>query len=155
MDPRSSGTWPVLKMIKAAISETSVGTKLRQQKTVTFQIMQLLIFKACRVSNPPPSQSVRKSVPSHYLIINSIGDTRFGLVHMQTATANGRKNSLMSSSPSSTELPSDPRTGIQNYEPDSSASVVTKLRKQRPINSSPTLDKHKDLFSSPIRPDRL
>ena len=61
----------------------------------------------------------------------------------------------MSSSPPSTELLSGPRTGIQNYEPDSSASVVTKLRKQRPTVSGLTLDKHRGLFSSPKRPDRL
>jgi len=155
LDPRWSGTWPVLKMIKTAISETPVGTKLRQQKTVTFQITQLFMFKACRVSNPPPSHSVRKNVASHHLIINSIGDTRFGLVHTGTATANGRRNSRKSSSPPSTELLSGPRTGIQNYKLDSSVSTVTKLRKQRPTVSSSNPDKRNGLFPPPKRPDRL
>jgi len=155
LDPRSSCTWPVLKMIKAAVPETSTGTKLRQQKTVTFQMTQVFMIKACRVSNPPPSQSVHKYVASCYLIINFIGDTRFGLVHKATATANGRRNSPMSSSPPPTELLSGLRTGTQNYEPDSSASIVTELRKPRPTVGSSTPDKRNGLFSSPKRPDRL
>lgn len=142
-------------MIKAAISETSVCTKLQKQKTVTFQKVQLFKFKACRVSNLPSSHSVPKNVGSHYLIINSLADTRFGLVHMGTETANGRRNSRMSSSPPYTELLSGLRTGIQNFEPDSSASIVTKLRKQRPTISSSTADKRKGLFPSQKRPDQL
>jgi len=141
--------------MKAAISETSVGTKLRKQKTVTFQTIQLFIFRPCGVSNPPSSDSVHKNVASHYLIINSTGDTRFGLVHMGTVTANGRRNSRMSSSPTSTELLSGLRTAIQNYEAASSASIVTKVRKQRPTISSSTPDKHHGLFSSQKRSVRL
>jgi len=152
---RSSGTWPVLETIKAAVPETSIVTKPRQQKTVTFQKMQLFILKACRVSHPPPSQSVHKHFASSCLIINSIGHTRFGLVHLGTATANGPRNPRMSSSPPSAELLSSLRTGTQNYEPDSSVSLVTRLRKQRPAVSSSTPDKRKGLFPSPKRPDRL
>lgn len=135
-------------MIKAAVPETLTGMKLRQQKTVTFQMIQLFMIKACRGSNPPPSQSVHKYVASRYLIINSIGDTRFGLVHKATATANGRRNSPISSYPPSTELLSGLRTRTQNYEPGSSASIVTELRKQRPTVSSSTPDKRNGLFFS-------
>jgi hypothetical protein len=52
------------------------------------RLILLFIFKACIASNPPSSHSIRKYVASHNLIIIYVGDKRFGLVHMVTATGN-------------------------------------------------------------------